>query len=206
MNEHELTSVAADPARPGLRAAQAELTRQRIREAAAGLLDVSGDSASITFKAVAARADVTEMTVYRHFPNREALLRGAWEHLNAQMGPQIGMPGTLAEMRAQHAKLYSGFDRIAPQIVAAITSAQGREMRASLNGERQAAFLAIVEEIAPKADRRRKRHAAALLQMLHSAYAWDSLREQWQMDGKEAAKATGWLIELVIKALQEDQP
>ena len=206
MNREEVTSNRSKGPRSSLRAAQAELTRQRIREAAAALLDADGGLEGLTFRAVAERADVTEMTVYRHFPNRDALLRGIWEQLNAEMGPDIGMPGNLVELRLQHTDLFEGFDRIATQIVAAISTPQGREMRASLNGERQHAFLAIVDEVAPHADPRRKRQAAALLQMLHSAYAWDSLREQWDMGGKDAAGATLWAIELIISSLQEDRP
>jgi AcrR family transcriptional regulator len=186
-----------------LRQAQRDLTRERICKAAAELLGSDGDPGAITFKAVAERAVVTEMTVYRHFPNREALLRGIWEHLNAQMDPGIGMPGSLSELRGQHDRLFSGFDRIAPQIIAAIATPQGREMRASLNKERQEAFLAIVSEAAPQLDRKRKRQVAALLQLLHSAYAWASLREQWDLTGLEAAQATRWLIELILKNSKE---
>ena len=46
-----------------------------------------------------------------------------------------------------------------------------------------------------------RRRAAALLQLLHSAFAWDSLREQWGMDGSEAGEATLWLIDLIVSHL-----
>ncbi len=185
--------------RPPLRQAQTALTRERILDAAAGLIGAEGDAGAITFKAVAERAAVTEMTVYRHFPNRASLLRGIWEHLNAQMGADIGMPASLDELRGQHDRLYSAFDRIAPQIISAIATPQGREMRASLNKERQEAFLAIVAEVAPGLDGKSKRQIAALLQLLHSAYAWASLREQWDLTGADAAQATRWLIELILE-------
>lgn len=186
--------------RSPLRETQAGQTRARIRAAAAGLLDDQGSPDAITFKRVAAAAGVTEMTVYRHFPTREELLRGIWEHLNAQMPGSVGMPDTLAALIAQHDDLYAGFDRDPAPIIASVTTPQGREMRAALNPQRSKAFQAIARGIAPQALPRQRRRLAAILQLLHSAHAWLSLREQWGMDGPEAAAATRWAIDALVAA------
>ncbi|MGE0829386.1 MAG: TetR/AcrR family transcriptional regulator, partial [Hyphomonadaceae bacterium] len=170
--------------------------------AAASLLGEHGAADGITVKAVAERAGVTEMTVYRHFPTRDHLLQGLWRHLNDEMGPGLGIPESTAELLDQHDRLFSGFDRVAPQIVASISTPQGREMRAALNKQRKKAFAAIVDEIAPKLDASQKTAAAAVLQLLHSAYAWDSLREQWGLNGKAAGKATRWAIEALLQDLR----
>lgn len=188
--------------RAELREAQKGMTRERIVRGAASLLDEHGAADGITFKAVAQRAGVTEMTVYRHFPTRDALLQGLWSHLNDAMGPDLGIPDSAAALLGQHDALFAGFDRIAPQIAASICTAQGREMRASLNAPRREAFLAIAAEAAPGLDAGRLTEAAAILQLLHSAYAWDSLREQWGLDGPEAGKATKWAIEILLEALR----
>jgi AcrR family transcriptional regulator len=188
--------------RSDLRRAQMDLTRDKIQRAAAALLDERGAADAITFKAVAERAGVTEMTVYRHFPARDALLQGLWRHLNDQMAPDIGMPDSVAALFGQHEKLFSGFDRIAPQIVASISTPQGREMRAALNSQRRKAFLSIVEEVAPNLGEPGKTEAAAVLQLLHSAYAWDSLREQWGLGGRGAGKATKWALEVLLQQLR----
>lgn len=196
MNKKQATSQRSY--KSGLRQAQAGLTRERILHAAGEIVAGAGGPAALTFKRVAERAGMTEMTVYRHFPNRDALLRAVWERINAQMGPGIGMPQSAGELRGQHRALFEGFDRVAPTIVASVTTPQGREMRASLNTERHAAFDRIVGEVAPALPPSERRRAAALLQLLHSAYAWDSLREQWGMDGAEAGDATLWLIDLLL--------
>jgi AcrR family transcriptional regulator len=187
------------PYRSELREAQAAMTRERIQRAAAELLEAGGAD-GITYKRVAEGAGVTEMTVYRHFPNREDLLRGLWAHINARMSPDIGLPDTAERLFAQHRPLFEGFDRIPAQILASLTTAQGREMRASIDPERRAAFLAIAAQAAPSADPAAQRRLAALVQLLHSAYAWLSLREQWDMAGDEAADATRWAIDTLLAA------
>jgi AcrR family transcriptional regulator len=190
--------------RSNLRQAQTELTREKIQAAAAALLEERGAADGITFRSVAERAGVTEMTVYRHFPTRDDLLQGLWRHLNAAMGPDVGMPASTAALFGQHEQLFTGFDRLSPHIVASITTTQGREMRASLNEPRRKAFLAIVEEVAPKLDPARKTAAAAIVQLLHSAYAWDSMREQWGLNGRSAGKATRWAIEVLLDELRSE--
>ena len=184
-----------------MRKAQAEETRARVQRAVAELFDSGGGAESITFKAVAERAGVTEMTVYRHFPSRQELLQGLWEYLNRQMGPQIDMPAGIAQLREQHRSLYAGFDRIPTQITASIGTPQGREMRRALNKKRRKAFLAIAEEVARGLPAAKRLHVAAVLQLLHSAYAWDSLREQWGLSGEEAGEATLWAIDALIASL-----
>lgn len=189
--------------RSALREEQAAGTRERIEQAAAALIESSGDPESITFKAVAERAGVTEMTVYRHFPKREDLLRGLWRALNARLGPGIGMPTTVAELLGQHGPLMGGFDGIAPQIIASVTTPQGREMRGALNEQRRAAFRGIAKEAAPHLTPAARTRAAAILQLLHSAHAWMSLREQWDMDGREAAAATRWAIDILLEQMRK---
>lgn len=188
--------------RSPLRAARAAQTRERIERAAADLLGEGGSADAITFRAVADRAGCTEMTVYRHFPTREALLHGLWREINARMAPGIGMPGSVDALQAQHAALFTGFDQVAPQIFASLTTAQGREMRASLNEQRRKAFRAIAREAAPGLTAAECTRVAAVLQLLHSAHAWMSMREQWDLDGREIGAATRWAIDTLLAELR----
>lgn len=54
-----------------------EKTRDKICAVALGLLDEAGDGAGVTMRRVAAGAGITPMAIYKHFPNREALLESA---------------------------------------------------------------------------------------------------------------------------------
>jgi len=185
-----------------LRDEQAARTREKIEQAAASLIQSTHNPEAITFKAVATRAGVTEMTVYRHFPSREALLQGLWRQLNAQMSALVSMPTSIGQLLEQHDALFTGFDKLAPQIVASLTTPQGREMRAALNDRRRRAFRAMVAEAAPGLKPDERTRAAAVLQLLHSAHAWLSMREQWDLDGPQAATATRWAIEIILQHLR----
>ncbi|MEW6389853.1 MAG: TetR/AcrR family transcriptional regulator [Pseudomonadota bacterium] len=184
-----------------LRRDQAEATRERILAAMAALVE-EGEGQAPTNRAVAERARVTEVTVYRHFPSRELLLKGLWEHLNRKDGIRVGMPESPADLRAKIAPLLASFDTNPAQIVARVTTPQGRAARASLDPERREAFLAVVAQASPALPEGEQSKAAAVLQLLYSAYSWLSLREQWNLTGQPAADALGWAIEVLLADLK----
>jgi AcrR family transcriptional regulator len=180
------------------------LTRARIEDALLDLLGTPGGVQAITFKSVAKRAGVTEMTVYRHYPNRKALLRGLWERLNRNLGPNVGMPETPEGLLRQHAELFEGFARNPALILASLTTPEGRAMRAALNPARRKAFLGVVSALAPGLDPASRTRAAAVVQLLHSAHAWASMQEQWDLSGTEAGAATRWALDILFNALRRN--
>jgi AcrR family transcriptional regulator len=184
-----------------LRRDQAEATRERILAAMAALVEEGGGQEP-TSRAVAERAQVTEVTVYRHFPSRELLLKGLWEHLNRKDGVRVGMPESPADLLAKIGPLMASFDASPAQIIGRITTQQGRAARSSLDPERREAFLAVVAQAAPGLAEGEQAKAAAVLQLLYSAYGWISLREQWSLTGRPAADALGWAVEVLLADLK----
>jgi AcrR family transcriptional regulator len=92
------------------RAEQVDETRQRIVEAAVAL-HASAGLATTTIAAIADRARVTRLTVYRHFPDQAALFDACSAQWMSQQQPpdpgawsQIGDPA--ARLRAGLADLY----------------------------------------------------------------------------------------------------
>ncbi len=67
-------------------------TAQRIAEAALAILVAEGASA-VTMRRVAAEAGVTTMATYRHFPNRETLLRTVAIAAQRDVGEKWGRRG-----------------------------------------------------------------------------------------------------------------
>jgi AcrR family transcriptional regulator len=78
LSKHDRVSKSR-PYRMRKRAEQMEATRQRIVEAAVRLHTTLGPANS-TISAVAEEAGVTRVTVYRHFPNDEALFGACSQH------------------------------------------------------------------------------------------------------------------------------
>ncbi|HEU4625459.1 MAG TPA: TetR/AcrR family transcriptional regulator [Steroidobacteraceae bacterium] len=186
----------------GPRPAKTERTRERIQRAAAELFRENTPPELITFRAVAQRAGVAEMTVYRYFPTRTELLRGLWQQLDREMGSAFGIPDSQQALRMQQCELFRTFETMPCQTMASIATPAGRAVRAASNAKIRSAFLAIAEEVAPRARPAHKIQVAAVLQLLHSAYAWASLREQWGLTGEAAGEATLWAIDALLSALQ----
>lgn len=185
-----------------LRQSQAEATREKILESMAAIYEEGGRIETATVRAVAARAGVREITVYRHFPNRELLLQGLWTWLNRRSGVTVGLPESGDELVGKLAPLYASFEAAPAHILATIRTAEGLKIRESLNGEREAAFMAILDAAAPDLPPTERRKAAAVLQLLYSAYGWVSMREQWDLDGEASAQAAAWAAQILLADLQ----
>lgn len=186
-----------------LRREQADATRSRILDAAAALVEASPDGASsVTTKRIAEEAGTTEVTLYRHFPSRTDLNQALWRHMNDQQGVAGGFPTTLAEMPQRLVPLFTSFDTTPAHILNTLTSATGRDMRSSQNEVRCEAFLHAVQSENPGMVAADRVQAAAVLQLLYSAYSWLSLREQWGLSGPDAARAVGWALETLSRDLR----
>ncbi len=187
--------------RSPLRAEQAAATRDRILGALESILKSGADLDAASYKAIATRAGVREITVYRHFPNKVELLRAFWAWLNERRGnPTLARDesGLLAQVRSE----FAAADEIAPLIVASLTSKEGREMQKSWNAERRATLdEALGGMIGPVSGVERTR-VLAILHLLMSAHAWHAMRDLWDLDGREAGEAVAWALATLFRDLQ----
>src|SRR6476619_3529215 len=90
MAEQTRISKLRRPYRLQARAAAMDATRRRITRAAVELHGTVGPAAT-TMSAVAERAGITRATLYRHFPNDEALLKACsaeWRSANPAPNPE----------------------------------------------------------------------------------------------------------------------
>lgn len=173
-----------------------EQTRARILDAAVALIEEAGET-PLTMLAVAERAGVTDRTVYRHFETRDALVRATWSRMQQLVASQ-GFPRTAEAMIESPLRLFPRFDAARELVRASLYSAAGLDMRMSSNVERQEAMLSSVRDAFPNADEQWLRRRAAIAQLINSAYAWEVLRQYWDIEGEEAGKAAAEALAILL--------
>jgi AcrR family transcriptional regulator len=186
-----------------LRADQVEQTRVRILEAVAQLL-AADPAGELTIPLVARHARVSARTVYRHFPTKEAMLDQFAAWVDSQLG-MVEPPASPDAVPDFARRLYRSFDEHEPLIRAALLSRAGRELQREVRARgRQSRYRALEEALEPliaglgSAERRR---VLAIVFMLHSAPAWQALREYWGLDGDDAARAVAWALDVLVRSL-----
>lgn len=186
---------------PTLRERQVAQTRDLILDA---LITQLGDHRAdeVTTRDIATLAGVSERTVYRHFPDRRALLDGLSQRLPP--GPDIPSfgAGGLDDLAATSRRLMELLDEhyvaaraeavlnADPRHFAADTQANTRDMRDLL-----AAGL-------PDLDERERIRIAAVFRCLVSTQAWLRMREEFGVPGTESGPVVAWVIDTIIRELR----
>lgn len=187
----------------GRRAEQVGATRQRIVDAAVLLHGTVGPAAT-SIAAIAERAGVTRLTVYRHFPDETALFAAcSRDWLARQPLPRPEEWALVADpvdrLRSGLADLYRFYRSGAPML--ALVYRDHDSVPAPIREMREAAEQRQVEMLASAfADRsRRKRRLRRALTAHAAAFTtWRSLCEEQGLTDKEAVTAmTALVTELV---------
>lgn len=193
--------AASRPYRMRKRAEQADDTRRRIVEATVDLHGRVGPAAT-TVAAIADQAGVTRPTVYRHFPDDEALFAACSAHwLAGQRPPDPDRWATIAaaeeRLRAGLADLYrfyrqgdamlTGVHRDRPFLPASI--------QRSLDDEARHHRDVLLEAFVASGARRRR--VRGLIGHAVSFWTWQSLCAEQGLSNREAVEA---MVDLVLNA------
>jgi AcrR family transcriptional regulator len=179
-----------------LQEARSAVVRERVLDGVAAVL-ASGDD--LTFAKVASVAGVPERTVYRHFPTRHELLAAVFDWANRRIGFDGELPADGAAAVKLVRRVFPGFDDIAPVIRQLLMTPEGLLARLTGIDRRRRAAVVVVKHEVPGLDRTSTRRVAAAVQLLTAAATWQSLRDYWEMDGKEAAETAALAIELIFE-------
>jgi AcrR family transcriptional regulator len=199
------TQTRKRPYRKRRRAELEEETRLRITEAAVGLHGSVGP-ARTTISAVADRAGVQRATVYRHFPDEEALFQSCSAHWATQNPPpDFGRWPEIANfderLRTGLGELYDWYSRNEPMLenvsrdVALVPAMQAPA--AAFAAALQAAADALVTGRAERGARRRRLRAAA-----GHAIGFGTWRSLVREQGLSDAEAVDLMARLVSAASQ----
>jgi AcrR family transcriptional regulator len=197
-------SAAADPAPPRrrydspLRRQRAAETRERIIGAGADLLHELPiwDWGALTVRAVAARSEVNERTVYRYFPSERALRDAVLVRLEQESGVELdGMQlEDVADVTARMFEYVSSFP-LAPR-----TPPDPTVLAA--NQRQREALLSAVAAAARTSSPPDRTIAAAMLDVLWSVVSYERLVAEWGLDPEDAIRGLTWVIGLVEDAIR----
>ena len=180
-----------------LRKAQSAETRTRILAAGSYLAHrlKSWDWTQLTARAVAARAKVSERTVYRHFATERDLQEAILRHLEAETGVSY------ETLRADN------LVQAAARMFAALPSfaalpATGRDPT-GLSGahRRQQGLLQAITDITAGWSEPQRRMAAAMLDVQWLPTTYERLISDWSMDSATATQAATWAMDVLLQAI-----
>jgi AcrR family transcriptional regulator len=185
------------------RAEQESETRRRIVEAVFALHGEIGP-ARTTIKAIAQRAGVERLTVYRHFADEGAIFAACDAHFRSETPPPD--PAAWADivdpaerLRAALVAFYGFYRRGENMIANAERDAVGLPALAVLMAPRDAILAAVREDLLAAwavGDRARTRLAAAIAHALR----FDTWRSLARVEGLEDAEAAELMVDLARAA------
>lgn len=180
-----------------LRLEQAAGTRERIVAAGSDLLHRSSvrDWQALTVRAVAARAGVSERTIYRHFTNERGLRDAVMHRLEQEAGIELATMELedIAEVTTRLFEHISSFPLEPPkQLDPTLNDANLRQHRA---------LLSAVASRTPRWSDEERTVAAAMFDVLWSVATYQRLAVDWELDPKQAVTGIRWLVSLLAGAV-----
>ena len=176
------------------RAAAEEATRERIVSAIVALHEEIGP-ARTTVSAIAGRAGVERLTVYRHFPDEAAMLRACSVHWSALHPlPPLPVQGSdpLVAFRRTIVALYGWYRANAAMLGQITIDAAKMPLVAELIAPLGAEADRIAAELEANWPRRSARRAMTIRHALDFS-TWRSLDRLTGNDRRAAALAAGWI-------------
>ena len=183
-----------------LRESQANRTRDLILDALTNLLG-EHRADEVSTRQIAERAGVSQPTVYRHFPNRLALVDGLSDRVDQQFDDprSARSPKTIEEWAAVVEAYFQGADnhRVEATADAVLNADPRRFSEASRRRSREIA-QAVARSL-PDLDERNQLRFAALTRTLISVQTWLRMREEFGLGGSESGPLVGWAIQTLLQ-------
>lgn len=194
-----MTSVA-----PSLRERQAQQVREAVLEAVLAQLETH-DVDDVVMADVAAAAGVSLRTLYRHFPDRAALLNAVGEHVVASLGLPVDIPGPeqISASFGDAAKRMAARPRL---VRALVRTTAGRAARSGVRRQRADAIARALEPLTDHVDADTARWATAAVTHLCSASTWVLIADEVGLEDADAQAAVVWTIDTLVQALTSSGP
>src|SRR3569833_4006856 len=93
----------------GKREANREALQQRIEDALLAAM-AAGEPARITHESVAEAVGVSRRTVYRYYPDRDALMKALWRRTTRAFGAGVGFPRDAEHVLHRLDEVFRGYE------------------------------------------------------------------------------------------------
>ena len=188
----------------GRRAASQAETRQRIVEAAVELHGTLGP-AQTTISAIAERAAVQRLTVYRHFPDERSLLHACSSHARALMpAPDAEAWRAILDperrLRTALGELYPYFRRAEPFWANVLRDADLSPIVKEMAAKRRWGYLAVARDTLVAGWRRPSARLTAALGHAVDFRAWESLARRQGLNDAQAADLMTTFVQCVRRS------
>ncbi len=187
-----------------LRDAQAQATRDLILDALTEIASADGFE-QVVIRDLASAAGVSERTVYRHFPDRQALLDGLIGRMAERGGwnrQDVDVLTSLPAMAAAVETTFRQFDENEAETRAAARLNLDPARSAQDTVQRTERIARLVDDALPQLDRTDRQGVLAVIRTLISSRTWLRMRDEFGLTGSEAARFVRWTIELMIADLE----
>jgi AcrR family transcriptional regulator len=177
-----------------------DLTRQLILDAAVDVLEHAGVS-TLTMRAVAKRANISERTVFRYFATRDEFLDAVAEDARDRMALPAP-PRTLEDLRRAPRLLYEALEARQKLVIAGLHSELFDRIRETAAKTRWSAVRRIVEDYAPKRPPRERKIASTNISYCLGATSWHFYRFYFRLSLEDAIACADTTIALSLDSLR----
>lgn len=185
---------------------RAEVTRDAIRRAVADVLE-DGHPASVSVADVAQRAGLSVRTIYRYFPNKQALLDDVANIQLRKVQALSGDTGALyRESERWLPELWRTFAEDLPAIRAQQASAAGSDLRDRRLGQNRTAVAAELRGAHPGLDAEELARLVDAIIAVTSSTMFLELHDRMGWDVDEAAELSLWIMQAIRKFAEEEAP
>ena len=185
-----------------LRENQAQRTRDLILDALTELLATHRVD-EVSTKKIAERARVSQPTVYRHFPDRAALVQGLTDRIERKIAESgVPEPETLEEwIQSIEGALRLTDENAAVAIAEAVMNADPRRFTPESRARTENITRAVARSF-PELDDRDHRRVAALVRTFISVQTWLRMREEFGIDGAESGPLVTWALTTLVREIR----
>ncbi|MBK5289067.1 MAG: TetR/AcrR family transcriptional regulator [Acidimicrobiia bacterium] len=181
--------------RSPLRKAQAGQTRELILASVCELAS-AGHIDDLSMRQLADSAGVSERTIYRYFPDRQALLNGLTDWLSERMGtgPLESTVTTIDELAEIVPEVFGRFDAEAQMARAAMLVGPDPANPTEDARRRSEMMSELITASFPDLTEAERHGLLALVRSLVNSGTWWRMREEFGLTGRDSGALVGWML------------